>query len=79
MKVARGNAELAQKVRKLRLDRGLTLREVEAATGISNPYLSQLEHAYLVPGVHMVARLAAFYGVSLDYLAGHMVEEAERE
>lgn len=45
-----------------RLHLGLTLREVESKTGISNPYLSQMEtQALKKPSFHMVVKLHNFY------------------
>lgn len=73
-----GDAELARKLLEQRNSYGLTLREVEAATGLSNPYLSQLENAQCMPSVEKLARLAAFYETTFDSLCGHMVEVAER-
>lgn len=37
-------AQLGQEVRRLRQRRGLTLREVEAASGVSYQYVSAIEH-----------------------------------
>lgn len=78
MGLVKGNVELAVKIRELRVSRGLTLRQLEAETGLSNPYLSQMEHGYSMPGIRPLVALAAFYGITLDDLAGHMVDE-ERE
>ena len=53
----------------------MTLRRVEAETGISNPYLSQLERGERRPGPRVLKRLASFYGVSAHDLlqrAGHL-------
>lgn len=48
--------------RKLRKDSGLTLREVEKNTGISNPYLSQLETGKIKdPSYRVVVTLIHFY------------------
>lgn len=58
-----------------RLRGRLTLREVETQTGISNPYLSQLERGDRRPGPRVLRRLAAFYGVAVHDLlkrAGHL-------
>ena len=40
-----------------------TLRQVEADTGISNSYLSNLESGAKRPGVKILSRLAAYYRV----------------
>jgi transcriptional regulator with XRE-family HTH domain len=49
--------------------KGVTLREVERATGISNAYVSQLETgAVEEPSPRKLRTLAAYYGVSYDSL-----------
>ena len=68
---------LGQALKAGRTQRGLTLREVEGLTGISNGYLSQLEsNAVRQPSPHHLHKLAETYG--LDYarlmqLAGYAV------
>ena len=53
---------LAKKLNELRRTRGLTLREVERSTGISNAYLSQIETGKIVnPTIRIVQALADFY------------------
>lgn len=60
---------LARKVGQLRKSRGLTLRDLADATGISNAYLSQLETGKVEnPGVFTLLRLTKFYGVRLEWL-----------
>jgi len=45
----------------------LSLRAVEAETGISNPYLSQLEKDKIKdPSPRLLFKLCEFYGVSYD-------------
>lgn len=59
---------------------GLSLRAVEKATGISNAYLSQLEHGKIrVPAPQNLHRLSKLYLVPYDLLlqlAGHPVPNA---
>jgi len=50
--------------------KGMTLRDVSAATGISNPYLSQIEHDRMrTLSFRTVLVLCRFYGVSLERVA----------
>lgn len=56
-------------LRELRGDR--TLREVEADTGISNSYLSNLEMGRKNPGIKSLSRLAEYYEVPLEDLVGY--------
>lgn len=50
-------------LRPIRAAKGVTLRQVEAATGLSNAYLSQLETGKVKsPSVAVASKLAAYYG-----------------
>ncbi len=61
--------KLAEALRQVRGVKGLSLREVEKATGISNPYLSQLENGKAEnPSPHVLFKLAAFYEVPYEAL-----------
>ncbi len=56
-------------LRELRKQHGLTLREIEERTTISNSYLSQLENGYIdQPSPRNLQRLAVVYGVSYENL-----------
>jgi HTH-type transcriptional regulator, competence development regulator len=55
--------------RKLREEKGLTLRDVERETQVSNAYLSQLESEKIKqPSPTTLHKLAGFYGVSYALL-----------
>lgn len=64
----------------IRAVKGLTLREVEEATGkeVSNAYLSQLEHGRISkPSPNILYSLATAYGASYETLmkkAGYITE-----
>lgn len=54
-------------LRYLRKKLGLTLREVEEGTGLSNAIISQIETGKIMnPGFFTIKRLADAYGVSLE-------------
>ena len=57
-------------MKELRLERGLSLRQVEKATGISNQNLSRWERNEVMPGVDACVLLAKFYCVSIEELIG---------
>ena len=57
-------------MKELRLERGLSLRQVEQATGISNQNLSRWERNEVMPSVDACVLLAKFYGVSIEELIG---------
>lgn len=49
--------------------RGISQTEAASKVGVAQAYLSQLENdKSAAPPVNTVARLAEFYGVSIDYL-----------
>ena len=45
-----------------------TLRQVEADTGITNAYLSNLESGLKKPGIRTLTKLSRYYSVPLDHL-----------
>jgi transcriptional regulator with XRE-family HTH domain len=69
---------------RLRLSKGLTLREVDEATGnaVSNAYLSQVEHGRIrKPGPDILHSLASLYGASYETLmekAGYIAPSAPK-
>ena len=66
-------------LRELRGD--MSLREVHRLTGISDPYLSQIEKGQRTPGPRILRRLAALYAVDVHDLlrrAGHLDYEGEK-
>jgi HTH-type transcriptional regulator, competence development regulator len=60
---------LGEGLRLARNLRKLSLRDVEKATGISNPYLSQLENDQIKkPSPFFLHKLASLYGVDYELL-----------
>jgi len=56
-------------LRKLREDRGMTLRDVEEKIHISNAYLSQVESGQRnIPTMRILSKLAEVYGCNVDAL-----------
>ncbi len=80
-----GAMGLAEQLRRVRMVKNASLREVEKATGISNAYLSQLESGNATkPSPHILHKLAQFYEVpytSLMQTAGYLegAKAAENE
>lgn len=71
---------LAWRFKNLRECKGVSLRQVEEATNISNAYLSQIENGHNVsPSIWMVKRLAEYYEVGLDYLVAPFEQEKDFE
>ena len=75
-------SDLSQELSRLRKLRGKTLRAVEKETGVSNAYLSQLEHGSVKsPRPHILHTLADFYDVAYEDLmtaAGYLSRSDEK-
>jgi transcriptional regulator with XRE-family HTH domain len=63
-------AAVGPRLRALRMERGRTLAELAAATGISASTLSRLESGQRRPNLDLLLPLARAYGVPLDDLVG---------
>ncbi|HEX8178634.1 MAG TPA: helix-turn-helix transcriptional regulator [Pyrinomonadaceae bacterium] len=60
---------LGEELRRLRINKGVSLREVEKATKVSNAYLSQLENGKTdQPSPRVLHKLAEYYGVPYNRL-----------
>jgi transcriptional regulator with XRE-family HTH domain len=55
----------------------LSMRQVAAMAGISNPYLSQIEHGMRAPSTDVLETIAATLGVPLDTLRPHPRDDHE--
>jgi transcriptional regulator with XRE-family HTH domain len=53
-----------EKMRKLRASRGITLKQMSSAIGVSSAYLSALEHGKRGrPGWHLIQRIIAYFNI----------------
>ncbi len=56
-----------ERMRKLRLERGITLKRMAGDLGVSPAYLSALEHGKRGrPGWHLIQRVNAFFNIIWD-------------
>ena len=56
-----------EKMRKLRADRAITLKQMSSAIGVSSAYLSALEHGKRGrPGWHLIQRIIAYFNIIWD-------------
>ena len=56
-----------EKIRKLRADRGITLKDMSQAIGVSSAYLSALEHGKRGrPGWHLIQRIITYFNIIWD-------------
>ncbi len=63
--------DLAASVKALRLDRGLTLKQLGLAGGISPATISRIEHGQISPTFDILLRLSKGLGIGLDALANY--------
>ena len=55
------------RMRKLRAERGITLKDMAVGIGVSSAYLSALEHGKRGrPGWHLIQRILAFFNIIWD-------------
>ena len=62
-------------LRRIRLDRGLTLREVAAAARVSMPYLSEIERGRKEPSSEVLAGVCVALGLTMVDLLAHSAAE----
>ena len=56
-----------EKMRKLRADRAITLKQMSEAIGVSSAYLSALEHGKRGrPGWHLIQRIISYFNIIWD-------------
>ena len=59
---------LGQEIKKVRIEKGWKQKDLRAATGLSQKYLSEVELNKVDPRISIVKRIALALGVSLDRL-----------
>jgi transcriptional regulator with XRE-family HTH domain len=59
--------KLGSQIRELRLKKNYTLQDVAAKTGLSKPFLSQIENDHVGPPVATLLKLARAFNVSLAH------------
>jgi transcriptional regulator with XRE-family HTH domain len=62
-----GSRELGQRIRRLRNERRLTLKQVEEACGLSATHLSEIERGCTSPTIGALARIARALGRDASY------------
>jgi len=66
--------ELGRRIRKLRMDRRMTLKQVESACGLSATHLSEIERGRTSPTIGALVRIARALGKDASYF----IEQDER-
>lgn len=62
--------ELSKRLKELRLERGLTLKQVSGALNMTLSAYSNYEQGIREPSVDTIKRICIFFEVSSDYLLG---------
>lgn len=65
---------MGERLKQLRLEKGLTLKEVSQAIGIHLMTYAHYEHGDREPSIETLKKLCDFYDVSADYLIGRKEE-----
>src|SRR4051794_8890517 len=68
--IAAALADVGPRLKRMRTQRGITLTELAAATGISKSTLSRLESGQRKPSLELLLPLAETYRLPLDELVG---------
>lgn len=68
-----------QNLKRLRERRGFRQIDVAAGTGIDRRQISKWETGKLEPDIRSLCLLADFFGVSIDYLVGHVTPQPKED
>lgn len=66
---------IGERLKKLRLDAGLSQKEVAESLKMSKPIVSQYESNQRTPSVGKLIRFSRFYNASLDYICENIDEK----
>lgn len=69
--------KLGNDIKRLRLEKGYTQKQVAKKMGVNSPTVSKWEKTLRLPSVEMLIKVAQLYDVSLYYLLG--IGEAEKQ
>ena len=62
--------KLAEKLKELRIEKGLSQREVSRALGMTRNAFTNYENGYREPSLDNLKKICQFFDVSADYLLG---------
>lgn len=71
-------AMIAERLKNVRIEKGLSQRMVAEQLGLSKPIISQYESGQRLPSVPKLIQLSKYYRVSLDYLCGRTENKANQ-
>lgn len=71
---------LGARLKELRLNKGVSLQAVADAVDASKPHIWELERGTTKnPSLELISKLASYFGVTVDYLAGTGVKAEDAE
>ena len=70
--------ELANQFKKVRIEKGLTQKQVADGIGIAEQAYQRYEYGRTVPSALVLIALADYFDVSLDYLVGRSDDPTRR-
>lgn len=62
--------DFKNRLKQLRLERGLTQKDLATIIGVGRTTVSEYEAGHIVPNQERLIHLAKYFGVSIDYLTG---------
>ncbi len=68
---------IGDRLKKLRLNAGLSQKEVSEALKLSKPIISQYESNQRKPSLSKLILFSRFYKASLDYICGNVDEKGQ--
>lgn len=70
--------DIGKSLKQHREDKGITQSDLARTTGLKQQNISRWESNIHIPDVLDCAKLAQFYGISIDYLIGYENEDGSR-
>lgn len=71
-------ADLSDNFKRVRIERGLTQKQVANGIGVTEQAYQRYEYGRVVPSALVLISLADFFDVSLDYLVGRSDDHTRR-
>jgi len=62
--------EFAQRLKELRLERNMSLKQLGNVLGVSDIAISRWENLKRVPNIITLVQISKYFGVTTDYLLG---------
>ena len=61
-------ATMGERIRRLRLEKGLSAEGLGEKVGATQVYITNIENGFRTPGSDLTVRLAEFFGVTTDFI-----------